>query len=71
VELLGLTCWCVNQWQNTANRQAHYLYTAPEILQQVCLHGALQTAAVQGKASQQYYFVLRLDCSSMCIVVLL
>ena len=31
----GENIFCVNQWQNTANRMAHYLSTGPEILQQV------------------------------------
>ncbi len=30
----GENIFCVNQWQNNANRMAHYLTTGPEILQQ-------------------------------------
>ena len=30
----GKNYYCVNQWQNTANRMAHYLSTGPEIMQQ-------------------------------------
>jgi len=30
----GENIFCVNQWNNTANRMAHYLTTGPEILQQ-------------------------------------
>lgn len=30
----GEKIYCVNQWQNTANRMAHYLSTGPEILYQ-------------------------------------
>jgi len=31
----GENIFCVNQWQNLANRMAHYMSTGPEILQQV------------------------------------
>uniref|UniRef100_A0A7S0E0D1 cysteine synthase n=1 Tax=Hanusia phi TaxID=3032 RepID=A0A7S0E0D1_9CRYP len=53
----GENIFCVNQWQNTANREAHYLTTGPEILQQTggkidCFCAATGTGGTIGGISR-------------------